>query len=75
MELTNDEMMMAKGIVNSIIRDGAGDAFLKGTDDQRKDLMFAYLDAEIKKYEKFQTKLMTNSGAMEAFVKSVFSII
>jgi hypothetical protein len=75
MELTIDEMMMAKQIVSSIVKDGISEQFLNSTEQFRKEIMLAYFDAEIKKFEKFQTKMMTNPEARKAFIESVFAII
>ncbi len=75
MELNNDELSIAKSIVISIIDDGAKDAYINGSEEQQKDLMFAYLDHAIKKIEKFQTMLLTNTEARKAFIERVFSIL
>lgn len=75
MELGTDEMMMAKQIVSSIIRDDMQLVFIQADETVRKEIMLAYFDAEIKRFEKFQTKMMTNPEARKAFIESVFSII
>ena len=65
------ELMMAKQIANSIVKNGAGKHFIDGTEEFKTDMMFAYLDGEIKKYEKFQSKIITNPEAKEIFIKSI----
>lgn len=75
MKLGTDEMMMAKQIVSSIIRDDMQLVFIQADETVRKEIMLAYFDAEIKRFEKFQTKMMTNPEARKAFIESVFSII
>ena len=73
--MTADEMMIAKGIVSGIIKDGLREHYLKATPEFQKDIMLAYFDAEIAKFQKFQTKLITNAAAKNAFIEAVLSIL
>ena len=74
-KLTADEMMMAKQIVNSIIKDGMSRHFIGGTDQFKKEVMFAYLDGEIKKFEKFQTKMITDQEARKTFTEFILLLV
>ena len=64
--------MISRSIVNSIRKDGISQIFMEATDEVKKDIMFAYLDCEIKKFQKFQTKFQTNIDARNAFIEHVF---
>ncbi|MCP4336429.1 MAG: hypothetical protein GY679_01100, partial [Mycoplasma sp.] len=62
-DFTAEEKMMFTQIVNRIIKDGIQETFLTCDSKTRKEIVLAYFDAEIKRYEKFQNKIMTNPEA------------
>ncbi len=74
-DFTVDEKMMLTQIVNRIIKDGIQKTFLRCDSKIRKDIVLAYFDAEIKRYEKFQNKIMTNPEARRQFTELVLSMM
>jgi hypothetical protein len=71
----SDVLCLAKSVVNSIVKDGAGNVFLTCTNDERKSLTESYIIHAVKKIEKFQTIFLTNPEAKEVFTRKVLAII
>lgn len=64
----------AKSIVASIIADGAADAYMTATEDQRTEMMMAYLQRQMKKTEQMQTMYMTNDNFRAEFRQTVYEL-
>jgi len=64
----------AKSIVAAIISDGAAAAYLSATEDERTEMMLAYLQSQIKKTEQMQTMYMTNDNFRSEFRSAVYEL-
>lgn len=61
----------AKSIVAAIIADGAAGAYMAATENERTEMMLAYLQSQIKKTEQMQTMYMTNDSFRANFRQTV----
>jgi hypothetical protein len=64
----------AKSIVAAIIADGAAGAYLGASEEQRTEMMLAYLQNQIKKTEQLQTMYMTNDSFRDHFRQTVYEL-
>lgn len=64
----------AKTIVFAIIKDGAADAYMSASEDERTEIMLAYLQSQIKKTEQMQTMYMTNDNFRAEFRHAVYEL-
>ena len=74
-DLSLDEQMMLKQIAASVIKDGITAEMLEGNEAFQVETMFAYMDSEIKKFDKFAMKVHTNPEALNVFSMKVLSIM
>ncbi len=70
-----DLMFFIKGIINSIIADGMDKILLNSDKETQNNAVAAYLDNEIKKYNKFVTKYQTNEEFKDNFRKYVYKLL
>jgi len=64
----------AKAIVDLIIADGAANVYMAANEEQRTEMMLAYLQNQIKKTEQMQTMYLTNDNFRDHFRETVFAL-
>ena len=69
-----DETTAAATIVAAIIAEGAAEAYMSASEEQRTEMMLAYMQGQARKIEKLQTLYMTNDNFREAFRQSVYEL-
>ncbi len=67
----NDLMCLARGVVNSIEKDGIKDNFLNETKENREEIAVAYSINECKKFDQFATTYSINKEARDTFNKQI----
>jgi hypothetical protein len=72
--MTHFDENSANAIVAAMIADGAADAYIAATEDERTEMMLAYLQGQIKKTEQMQTMYRTNAQFRDGFRSVVFDL-
>jgi hypothetical protein len=65
---------IAESIAAAIIADGAAKAYMNATDEQRTELVLAYMENEIRKVERIQVMYITNDSFKETFRAAVYAL-
>lgn len=66
-----DLMCLARGVAISIKQDRAADAFIAADEEQQTTLAEAYIPVAVKKFERFQLAVMTDSAKRSAVINAV----
>lgn len=70
-----DVQAMAQGIANDLIKDKVDDIYVDSDINLQCDLVQAYAQNQLKKFQSFHTKYLTNPLASKSFQESVYRLI
>ena len=70
-----DVMMLAKGVINDLIKEGLDELFVDSDIDTQSDLVQAYVRHQQKKVSEFHTTYLTNPQAAQAFRDCVYGLL
>lgn len=68
----SDVLCLAKSVANGITRDNADKAFIESDETFQREMTEAYVVDSVKKFERFQSKIMTDKEARDTFAMNIF---
>jgi hypothetical protein len=70
-----DLMCLANSVVNSIVKDGAKEAFLSMDETDRVEMSSAYIPVAVRKMNQFTSTYLTNPEARKVFKQNVLEVL
>jgi len=72
--MTTFDENTARAIVAAIVKDGAADAYMSASEDERTEMILAYMADLVKRTEKMQTMYLTNKNFRDNFRSAVYEL-